>query len=178
MQRFVNAAIFATVAGLVLWARPATSRAGLVTVLAVDVNAEVGGLYEYDYALSVPQDSTLGASQLFLAVSTGADLNNVSAPIGWDVFYTPGDPDISFLSSGPSADIAPGTFGLFSLTSLVGPAANDYLIRGFDYNAGTFDENVGTVLTASAVPEPSGLVLGALGVAFVAACSRGRTSPG
>jgi hypothetical protein len=166
MQRFVNAAIITTVAGLVTWAGPATSRAGLVTVLAVDVTAEAGGLDEYDYALSVPQDSTLGASQLFLAVSTAADLTGVSAPGGWDVFYTPGDPDVSFLSSAPAMDIAPGTFGLFSLTSPVGPAAGDFLVRGLDDSSGTFDENLGTILTPSAVPEPPGLLLGAVGVAL------------
>jgi hypothetical protein len=174
MPRSLNVAIIGMVATLCLWAGTTASQAGLMTILSVDVTEEARGLFEYDYALSVLQDSTLGASQLFLAVSTSADLTSVSAPSGWDIFYTPGDPDISFLSSAPSTDIAPGSFGLFSLTSPVGPAASDFLVRGFNDNAGTAVDNVGTVLTPSAVPEPSGFVLGMLGAACVAAAGRAR----
>ena len=86
MPRFFTAAIFGTVAGLFLWAGPTMARAALMTGLAVDVTAQAGGLYEYDYTLSVPQASTLGASQLFFAVSTDGNLAGLSAPGGWDVF--------------------------------------------------------------------------------------------
>ena len=53
MTRLWNAAILGAVAGLSLWAGPATSRAGLVTSLAVQVIPEAGGVYEYDYSLSM-----------------------------------------------------------------------------------------------------------------------------
>lgn len=175
MPRLLNMAIIGTVAILSLLVETTVSKAGgLLTDLAVNVTREAGGLYEYDYALSVDQSSTLGASQLFLAISTNAGLASVSAPSGWDVFYTSGDPDISFLSSAPSSDIAPGGLGPFSLTSPVGPAPSDFLVRGFDYNAGTSDDNPGTVLTPSAVPEPSGLILSVLGAACVVAFGGAR----
>jgi hypothetical protein len=170
-------AIIGTLATLLLLFETAASMAGsLLTNLAVDVTQEAGGLYGYDYALSVLQGSTLGGSQLFLSVSTNAGLASVSAPSGWDVFYTPGDPDISFLSSAPSSDITPGGFGLFSLTSPVGPAANDFLVRGFDYDAGTSDDNPGTIETPSTVPEPSGFILSSLGASCAAAFGLARRS--
>jgi hypothetical protein len=175
MSKLLNVAVIGTVATLFLWTGTTASQAGgLMMDLSVNITQEAGGLYEYDYALSVNQSRTLGGSQLFLAISTGADLSSVSAPNGWDIFYNPGDPDVSFLSSAPSSDIAPGGFGLFSVTSPAGPAASEFLVRGFDYNAGTSVDNVGTVLTPSAVPEPSGLVLGLLGVACVAVLCRTR----
>jgi hypothetical protein len=175
MSRFLNAAALATVLSLVLWPGTTPSRAGPVTDLAVNVTPKPGGLFEYDYALAVEQSSTLGAAQLFLAVSPIADLSAVSAPSGWDISYTPGDPDISFLSSDPSFDIAVGSFGLFSLTSAVGPAPGDFLVRGLDDHTGTFAENRGTLdVPLATVAEPPGLTLGVLASGGVAACSLAR----
>ena len=77
------------------------------------------------------------------------------------------------LSSDPSFDCA-GTFGLFSFASPIGPAVGDFLVRGFDYNAGTVSENAGMIATPSAVPEPSGLVLGVLVAGCIVASRRAR----
>ena len=170
MSRVPTKAILAAVASLWLWIGAAPARGGLVTDLSVDVTRASNGVYTYSYSLTVDSSSTLGAGELDLAVSPFANLSEISAPTGWDVFYTPGSPGdsaISFSSPDPSTDLAPGTFGLFSVASLVGPASASYLVRGFDDSNGTFAQNGGIITTAS-VPEPSGLVLGALALLGVA----------
>jgi len=170
MSRYSTKAILAAVASAWLWIGAAPARGGLVTDLSVDVTHASSGLYTYSYTLVVESSSTLGAGELDLAVSPFANLSAISAPAGWDVFYTPGSPGdsaITFSSPDPSTDLAPGTVGLFSMSSLVGPAPASDIVRGFDDSTGTFDQNSGTILTAS-VPEPSGLVLGALALLGVA----------
>jgi hypothetical protein len=167
--------VLAAVATLCFWAGTTPARAGLVTELTVSPTQAPNGLFTYAFTLADESNSTISASQLFLAVSPRADLSGISAPAGWDVFYSAGASDISFLSSDPLYDIAPGTVGMFSLSSRIGPALGSDLVRGFDDSAGTFAENKGTVLTAS-VPEPTGLALGLLGTACAAAflATRGR----
>jgi hypothetical protein len=170
MSRFATKAILAVVASAWLWIGAAPARGGLITDLSVNVTHASNGLYTYSYTLAVESGSTLGAGELDLAVSPFANLSSISAPAGWDVFYTPGSPGdsaITFSSPDSSIDLAPGTVGLFSMASLVGPALASDLVRGFDDNAGTFAQNSGTIMTASA-PEPSGLVLGALALLGVA----------
>jgi hypothetical protein len=173
MSRLPTKKILAAAAALWLWAGATPTRGDLVTDLSVQVT-QADGLYTYAYTLANEAASTLGASQLFLSVATDANLSALSAPTGWDVTYSPGDPDISFLSSDPSTDIAPGMSGLFSMTSGIRPAVASDLVRGLDDQAGTFVDNPGTVLTPSAVPEPSGLVLGVLGAACAAALAARR----
>jgi hypothetical protein len=170
MSRSSTKAILAAVASAWLWIGAAPARGGLITDLAVDVTQASNGLYTYSYALLVESSSTLGAGELDLAVSPFANLSAISAPTGWDVFYTPGPPGdstITFSSPDSSTDLAPGSFGLFSMASSVGPAVASDLVRGFDDSNGTFGQNSGMILTAS-VPEPSGLVLGALALLGVA----------
>jgi len=168
MSRSSTKAILA--AGAWLWIVAAPARGGLITDLSVNVTHASNGLYTYSYTLSVESGSTLGAGELDLAVSPFANLSAISAPAGWDVFYTPGSPGdsaITFSSPDSSIDLAPGTVGLFSMASLVGPALDSAVVRGFDDNAGTFAQNSGTIITASA-PEPSGLVLAVLALLGVA----------
>ena len=170
MLRPSTKAILAAVAFASLWIAAAPVQAGLVTDLSVDVTHASSGLYTYSYTLVVESSSTLGAGELDLAVSPFANLSAISAPAGWDVFYTPGSPGdsaITFSSPDSSTDLAPGKVGLFSMASFIGPALASDLVRGFDDNVGTFVQESGTILTASA-PEPSGLVLGALALLGVA----------
>jgi hypothetical protein len=155
-------AAFAAVVVLFAGAQPA--RAGPIAQLSVSVNPTSGGLFEYDYTVSVDAASTVGASQLFLDVSPSAALSS-QAPTGWDTFYSAGDPDISFLSSDPSFDVAPGMVGTFVLTSAIGPAAASFLVRGIDDSSGSTSEVPGIILTPSAVPEPSSLFLGSIALA-------------
>ena len=170
MPRSSTKAILAAVASASLWIGAAPAQGGLITNLSVDVTRASNDLYTYAYTVSVDPSSTLGAGELDLAVSPFAELSAISAPAGWDVFYTPGSPGdstITFSSPDSSTDLAPGTSGLFSMTSLVGPALAAEVVRGFDDSNGTFDQNSGTILTAS-IPEPSSLVLGALALLGVA----------
>ena len=164
MLRPSTKAILAAVASASLWIAAAPVQAGLVTDLSVDVTHASSGSYTYSYTLTVESSSTLGAGELDLAVSPSANLSAISAPAGWDVFYTPGSPGdsvISFSSPDLSTDLGPGMVGLFSMASFVGPDPDSYVVRGFDDSAGTFAQNTGTIVTAS-VPEPSGLVPAAL----------------
>jgi len=178
MSRLRARLIPAAVGCLWLWALAAPARGNLITDLTVSVSPPSGGLYTYSYTLTDETSSTLGASQLFLAVAPGAGLSAISAPTGWDVFYAAGDPDVSFLSSDSSFDISPGTAGKFSMTSAFGPALASDLVRGLDDSTGTFAENSGTILTPSAVvPEPSALVLGVLGAACAVALGLARRRP-
>jgi hypothetical protein len=177
MARSWKLGVAAVVTTLPLCAPAGEARGALITDLSVKVTAGSGGLFRYDYTLKDDPASTLGASQLFLAVSPGAALTAVSGPAGWDVFYSAGDPDVSFLSSAASTDIAPGSSGSFSLTSAVAPAAGASLVRGFDLATGALGQNAGTVLTPSAVPEPPGLVLAGLAAALAGAYRLARRGP-
>jgi hypothetical protein len=170
MIRFPIKGILAAFALLWLSTGTTPARAGLLANLSVDVTRASNGVYTYDYTLSVDPSSTLGAGELDLSVSPFANLSSISGPAGWDVFYTagsPGDSAITFSSPDSSTDIAPGSFGLFSMTSLIGPALSSDLARGFDDSNGTVDQISGTILTA-AVPEPSALMLGVLALVGLA----------
>jgi hypothetical protein len=179
MSRSSTRAVLVAVASASLWIGAAPAQAGLVADLSVDVTHASSGLYTYSYTLTVESSSTLGAGELDLAVSPIANLSAISAPAGWDVSYTPGSPGdsaITFSSPDSSTDLAPGTSGMFSMESLVGPALASDVVRGFDDSTGTFDQVKGMIQTAS-VPEPSGLVLGVLallGAAYPVARGSGR----
>jgi hypothetical protein len=143
------------------------ARADFQTDLSVTVVPQAGGVFEYDYVLTDKATSTVGASQLFFAVSPLANLLS-SAPAGWDTFYNPGDTSISFLSSDPSFDVAPGSSAIFTLISPEGPALNADVVRGLDDVSGSFFNNPGMINTPS-VPEPSALVLVGMGAAVALA---------
>jgi hypothetical protein len=120
MSHSSTKAVLAAVAFAWLWIGAAPARGDLITDLSVDVSHAANGLYTYSYSLSVEPGSTLGAGELDLAVSTFANLSAISAPAGWDVFYTPGSPGdsvISFSSPDLSTDLGPGMVGLFSMAS-------------------------------------------------------------
>jgi hypothetical protein len=166
MIHLPNKGILAALALLWFATGPSPARGDLITDLTVDVTQALDGAYTYAYTLTVDSSSTLGAGELDLSVSIFANLSAISGPAGWDVFYTagsPGDSAITFSSPDSSTDIAPGSVGLFSMTSFVGPALASDVVRGFDDAAGTFAQNSGTILTAS-VPEPPAFMLGVCAV--------------
>jgi hypothetical protein len=77
-------------------------------------------------------------------------------PSGFINLYTLGDPIISFFSTDPSTDIAPGSSEEFSFISTSNPIMQPYQLSTFD---GTGNTVGGSVLAPTFVPEPSSLVL-------------------
>jgi hypothetical protein len=149
------------------------ARAGLVASVTVDVTPEAGGMSLYAYTLAVAAASTSAVSEFDLNLTSetasgiftppGAPLSSITMPTGFINLYTPGDPTISFFSTDPSTDIAPGTSALFSFLSISSPTTLQ------PYQLSTFDGSgsppvLGSVLGPTVVPEPSGLVLSGLGV--------------
>jgi hypothetical protein len=164
--------------GLVLLAPgPKPARGGsLDTNLSVVVTPQSGGLFSYDYTLSNLSSSTLTVSSFFVDVARLAHLTALSAPSGWDISYPARSPNVSFTSPDPTFDIAPGGTGLFSFTGATGPGLEPYLIRGLDDSNQSVVENTGMIAapSAPAVPEPSSLLLGALGTLVLLVAGRSR----
>lgn len=144
----------------------APARAALVTTVTSTDLPQSGGGFLYTYTVMNSSSSTVGVSEFDVNVSTTADLGGLTNPTGFLALYTTGDPFVQFLSTDPSADIAPGSSGVFTFTSLVGPASSADLLRGID-SSGAPVENPGVVNVApTATPEPATVAL--LGMALAA----------
>lgn len=140
------------------------ARADFTTTVTQITTPVSGNLFRYDYTLTNDPSSTLPITDFFIDVSPDADLQSLSAPAGFIISYSPGDLDVSFSSPDPSSDILPGASGLFSFTSVIGPALAPFLVRGAD--GAVIEENTGMTISPRAVPEPSSLLLGAIGAGF------------
>jgi hypothetical protein len=137
--------------------------------LSATATPQADATFFYQYDLSVSPSSTLGASSLALGVSSDADPTSLTGPDGWDALFSALDGLILFQSPDSSFDINPGSSGLFSFFSPIGPGLSPYTVFGIDDASGAFEERSGSVL-GPAVPEPSSLVLlcsGALGLGIV-----------
>jgi hypothetical protein len=157
---------------ILLAAGLAPARGGLVASVSVVVTPEAGGISLYDYTVAVGAASTSAVSEFdlnltsesFSGINTplGAPLSSITMPTGFINLYTLGDPTISFYSTDPSTDIAPGTSALFSFLSTSSPVAMQ------PYRLSTLDGSgsppvLGSVLGPTLVPEPSALLLLGLG---------------
>jgi PEP-CTERM motif len=139
-----------------------TLHADLIVTVSPTVTPEAGGLFLFNYSVSNSPTSTVGVAEFDLTVSTAANLTSITNPTGFLDLYTPGDTFISYLSGDPTTDIAPGSSGAFSFVASVGPAAASDLFRGYDLS-GNLTQSTGFTLAPAAVPEPSVLVLLAIG---------------
>jgi hypothetical protein len=139
------------------------SEAGLVTTVTPTVTPQVGGTFLYSYQVANDSISTVGVAEFDLAVSVQSNLTSLSAPMGFLSLYTTGDAFVQFLSTDSSFDIAPGSSGSFSFNSPLGPVLEPDLTAGFDSTSGTRFQNPGSTLAPAAAPEPSTLVLFAMG---------------
>jgi hypothetical protein len=162
MPRSRDFRLLLAIALLAMAASTRSARADLVTTLDVSPMSMPGGLTEYDYKLSDLSTSSITASSFFVAVDATANLTRLSAPVGWDISYDPGDLAVAFTSPDPSFDVMIGSSGLFSFDSLLGPVLAPYEIAGIDSNY-NYLTNDGTIYSAS-VPEPASAALLAVGV--------------
>ncbi len=139
------------------------ARADYSPTISVTETPEAGGLTLLNYTLGTSSDSTLPISEFDLQVGPGVTLSGFSAPVGFDVLYTPGDTSLTFQSSDPLTDIGPGSTGVFAFLTNLAPGPGAYLIRGFSADGGSFDQTTPGLIIVSPVPEPSTLALGLIG---------------
>ena len=165
-------------------ARAASDYAAEPTIVPT-VAPAAGGLYRYSYLVTDPPGNTFSISEFDLQVSPDANLTMVTPAAGFLSTYTTGDSSISFLSTDPSTDLASGGVGgTFSFESPMGPgpspadpgASNTgaYLFRGFDSTGSMLGTSAVGAQILSPVPEPSGLLAGALGALILAGYARHR----
>jgi hypothetical protein len=150
-----------------------SARAGLITNVTVSTTPVTGGLTQYDYTVSNESSSTITASFFFVAVDTTANLSVMTAPTGWDISYATGDPVIELSSPNSSLDIIPGASGQFSFESPLAPVITTDAVAGIDSNF-NYVENDGSTSgpALASVPEPSSVLLCALGAVGVLAFHR------
>ncbi len=172
LSGFARAGTLAALALLLSVAGSVSARGDLVTTLSATATEIDSGLFRYEYTLTNELSSTLSVTDFFLDVSPFADLQAITAPVGFIISYSAGDPDITFSSPEAAFDILPGSFGLFSFESLIGPKSAAFLVRGLGETS--FGENSGFTLTPSAVPEPLSVGLFAMGSGMAGAWLRRR----
>ena len=162
-------------AGLVLACAQAPARAGFDASVAVNVTSS-GDLYTYTYTVTVAADSTVPVSEFDVAVNDPVGLTSITTPGDFGYFYNPGDPYIAFSITGIDDGIDAGQSGIFSFTSLSAPGLVSDQLQGLDSSTFTVDSDPGVILGAAIVPEPSSLMLCALGGIGVGLFGRARRS--
>lgn len=139
----------------------APARGGFDASVSATVTPEAGGLFLYSYTVTTSPSSTLATSEFIVDIGVTADLTAITAPSGFDAFYSAGDPIIDFQSFSSSTDIGIGQSGSFSFTSTVNPGLLGDVLRNLDDTGGTFTDLAGTTLAPA--PEPSSLALCGIG---------------
>jgi hypothetical protein len=152
------------------------ARGDFITSLSVTVTPQAGGMFLYSYTLSNSSQSSLAAVALDLDVDTAANLQALSGPAGWGIFYQPGDSLSSWQSPGPQTDLLPGSSQNFSFTSALGPVSKTYSVTGLDELNFFISTNTGHVsgpgVASVTVPEPATLTLLGAGVISLLGYSR------
>ena len=167
----------ATVLASSLFVLTVGSRAFAAPVLLSTVTPLAGGLFEYQYQLQNPSDSTETIFDLGLFFAASEIVTNVTSPAGW-TFFPLGPGFIDWLSMDVAADVTPGaSLSGFSFQSALGPGEIPFQTTQYLAGADPFDP--ATPLTTSAgttvgpsgvtpVPEPASLWLLATGLAGLA----------
>jgi hypothetical protein len=178
-----NAASALFIAGTVL-AYPAAARATTIEFEAVNLG---GSLWQYDYFLTAGLFDAQQGFVVFFDPDLYADLNPGSpTPPGWDVLVTVPEPDPPSLGSDGTYDALalvdnPPFVGPFSVSftwlGLAGTAPGSQIFNVYTLDGSGFPQPIEVGVTtphlpATAVPEPSTLLLVAAGA--VAASLRAR----
>ncbi len=190
LQHLRSRLVFASAICLVATATLPARGALVTSITEVSTPGDATGLTRYTYTVQNNATSTLPISAFFVNVNPNFNVTQIVAPTGFDISYNPstpgvggmpstlGDPDILFTSSSSATDIAPQGAGVFSFES-GGPSGQvPYAFRALD-STGAFASQTPAGLTtvgpaAAAVPEPSSLLLVALGAVGVLGCRRLR----
>jgi hypothetical protein len=153
------------------------ARAGMIATVSVDIVSEGSGMALYTYTVAVDPASTSAVSEFDLNITSGttsgintpvgAPLSSITMANGFINLYTLGDPTISFLSTDPSTDIAPGTSEMFSFISTANPVLQPFLLSTFDGSGSTV---AAFVLGPTTVPEPSSVFLLGVGAIGLSGC--------
>jgi hypothetical protein len=85
------------------------AHAGLMTTFTATTSTDTSGMSTYDYTLTNEVGSDLPVVDLILNVDPTANLQNITGPTGWTIYYSAEDPVvevvISFVSDRPTARI-------------------------------------------------------------------------
>ncbi len=152
-------ALVVAVVGLLCAVAPA--RAGFSGDVQSSATRIDGGLYLYTYVVSDAASSTASITEFDVTVKDPNVTGSITAPGNFFTFYSPTDSLLSFTAF--DAGIAPGTSGTFSFVSSYEPGQVSESIQGFDSSASSPVSLAGMVTGAATVPEPSSLVMCALG---------------
>ena len=150
-------------------------RAGLLTSLTVQTTAEADGLTLYEYTLTNDASSDEEVVGLSIYVNPASDLQEITAPNGWNSSYLPGDWFVGW-DIDPLSTLLPGSSTTVSFKSLLSPISQTFDVTGFNDQTGDSTTNRGPILGpgVAVVPEPSSLTLLCIGSIAVAA-ARGCT---
>jgi len=159
---------------LMLWlCDPGSAWAGFVTSLSSSVTETTDHLYQYTYTLTGESQSTISAYSFALAVDDNANLQTITGPSDWSPSYSQGATTITW-STGTG--LAPGNSAIFSFISGEPPVSSSYQLIGFDPTNFQFYTNPGSTSSPgiASIPEPSSLILAAMGTICMIACGMYR----
>ena len=158
--------------GLTFGPASSASAAFNVSVTASETQLDTNS-YLYSYLVSNRASSSVAVSEFDISVNDPFGVTSLTAPGDFFTFYNPGDLSIAFYAT--DAGIAPGMSATFSFISSSAPGLVPDLVRGLDSSTFNNVDSPGMVIgAATAVPEPSSLVLCLLGASGLAARHRSR----
>ena len=161
-------------AALALTAAAAHAHADFLATVTATVTPASGGLTDYSYFVANLPASTENVGQFALEVPLDANLSDPTAPAGYIIDYTPGNPVIFFDSTDPSIDLHPGQSETFAFLSPLAAGPATYQLFNYDDGASTQGTTPAPTDAVTVTPEPATLTLLATGLPLAAAAIRRR----
>ncbi len=137
------------------------AHAGLMTTFTATTSTDTSGMTTYGYTLTNEVGSDLPVVDLILNVDPTANLQNITGPTGWTIYYSAGDPVAEWSSPSSATDLLQGSTAYLSFQSMLPPGPQYYLITGLSDSPPFVDTSSGYIdsPTAISVPEPRSLLL-------------------